>query len=165
MANAAVKDNFLTPRVQHETLFQVLDVIIPTLDACRIRRGIAAACPGSGILRCEPLIHSNASCPSSAPRVRLSIRLPSDSYASVIHSLAENSKSAEIGRLSSWREHLARHCFASGDQVPPRAPKRVLSRDGQECGTVSGEACTEQFMDGSRVTQLRPAGMSAHARQ
>ena len=109
MAFAAFKEDFLTLHVPHETVFQVLDVIVPTLDACRVRKGIAT-CPGAGVLRCEPLMHGDASSPSSDPRVRLSIRLPSNSYASVIHCLMENSKSGEIKRLSSWREHLARHC-------------------------------------------------------
>lgn len=108
MAYAALQETFLTLRVQHETVFQVLDVIVPTLDACHVRRGIAT-CPGAGVLRCEPLMHGNAACPSSVPRVRLSIRLPRESYGSVIHCLMENSEHGEIGRLSSWREHLARH--------------------------------------------------------
>ena len=151
MAYAAFIEKLLTPTAQHKTVFQVLDVIVPTFDAYHVRPGIAT-CSGVGVVRCEPLMHSNASCPSSAPRVRLSIFLPSDSYASVIHALAENSKSGEIGHLSSWREHLARHCFASGEQVPTLAPKRTLSQNSHECKAVSDDACIEPLMDALWMT-------------
>lgn len=113
MAYAAYRENLGSQRVQNTTVFQVLDVTVPTLDACRVRKGIAA-CMGAGVLRCEPLMHGDASCGSAAPRVRLSIRMPSESYSSVIHSLLENSQDGEIGHLLSWSAHLARRSIVNG---------------------------------------------------
>ena len=82
-------------------------------DACRVRRGIAA-CKGAGVLRCEPLMGVKATCSSGAPRARLMIRLPFESYASVLHCLLECAPDGEIGHLTSWREHLERCGIANG---------------------------------------------------
>lgn len=87
-------------------MFQVLEVTVPTLDAYRVRRGVAG-CQGAGVLRCEPVLHASASCTDCRMRVRLSIRLPSSSYAAVIHCLIENSDDGEVGRLLSWSQHIA----------------------------------------------------------
>ena len=87
--------------------FYVLDVTVCCADALRVRRSIAG-CPDAGVVRCEPLLHALCSQESDAPCVRLMIRLPIASYAEVLHRLIECVPSGEIGRLVSWREHLAR---------------------------------------------------------
>jgi hypothetical protein len=87
--------------------FYVLDVTVCCADALRVRRSIAG-CPDAGVVRCEPLLHGCCSQESDAPCVRLMIRLPLARYADVLHRLIECVPSGEIGRLVSWREHLAR---------------------------------------------------------
>jgi len=87
--------------------FYVLDVTVCCADALRVRRSIAG-CPEAGVVRCEPLLHACSSQESDAPCVRLMIRLPLARYADVLHRLIECVPSGEIGRLVSWREHLAR---------------------------------------------------------
>lgn len=89
------------------TQFFVLDVTVCCADALRVRRSIAG-CPDAGVVRCEPLLHACSTQESDAPCVRLMIRLPIASYADVLHRLIECVPSGEIGRLVSWREHLAR---------------------------------------------------------
>ena len=87
--------------------FHVLDVTVCCADALRVRRSIAG-CAEAGVVRCEPLLHAGGSHESDAPCVRLMIRLPLARYAEVLHRLVECVPSGEIGRLVSWREHLAR---------------------------------------------------------
>lgn len=87
--------------------FYVLDVTVCCADALRVRRSIAGS-PDAGVVRCEPLLHALCSQESDAPCVRLMVRLPLTSYADVLHRLIECVPSGEIGRLVSWREHLAR---------------------------------------------------------
>lgn len=113
MAYAAYREFSGTARADCETVFKVLDVTVPTVDACRVRRGIAS-CKGAGVLRCEPLPHAHATCASAAPRARLTIRLPADSYADVLHCLLECAPDGEIGHLASWREHLRQCGVAHG---------------------------------------------------
>ncbi|RSZ40890.1 MULTISPECIES: hypothetical protein [unclassified Variovorax] len=113
MAYAAYREYAGTVRARCETTFKVLDVTVPSVDACRVRRGIAA-CKGAGVLRCEPLMRVNATCESGAPRARLLIRLPLASYACVMHCLLECAPDGEIGHLTSWREHLQRYGIANG---------------------------------------------------
>jgi hypothetical protein len=113
MAYAAYREYAGTVRAKSETVFKVLDVTVPSVDACRVRRGIAA-CKGAGVLRCEPLMRVNATCANGTPRARLMIRLPLESYASVVHCLLECAPDGEIGHLTSWREHLQRCGLANG---------------------------------------------------
>ncbi|HEY2255905.1 MAG TPA: hypothetical protein VGI11_09730 [Variovorax sp.] len=113
MAYAAYRENIGTVRPQPQTVFSVLDVIVATAVALRVRRGIAQ-CPGAGVLRCEPLKQASASCPSAAPRARLIIRLPTGSYAQVLHCLMECAPDGEIGHLVAWRDHLASRGLGSG---------------------------------------------------
>lgn len=87
--------------------FYVLDVTVCCADAARVRRGIAA-CAEAGVVRCEPLLHACCSQESDAPCVRLMIRFPLARYADVLHCLIDCVPSGEIGRLVTWREHLAR---------------------------------------------------------
>jgi hypothetical protein len=96
-----------------ETVFQVLDVTVASVDACRVRRALAA-CQGVGVLRCEPLLHSAAAWATAAPRVRLMVRLPLLRYAEVLHCLLECVPDGEIGALTSWRAHLQRCGVAHG---------------------------------------------------
>ncbi len=113
MAYAAYREFAGTSRAKSETIFKVLDVTVPSVDACRVRRGIAE-CEGVGVLRCEPLMRVNAASASGAPRARLMIRLPLESYASVVHCLLECAPDGEIGHLTSWRDHLQRCGLANG---------------------------------------------------
>lgn len=96
-----------------ETVFQVLDVTVASVDACRVRRALAA-CQGVGVLRCEPLLHAGAAWATAAPRVRLMVRLPFARYAEVLHCLLDCVPDGEIGALTSWRAHLRRCGVAHG---------------------------------------------------
>ncbi|MDM0009865.1 hypothetical protein QTI51_34210 [Variovorax sp. J22G73] len=112
MAYAAYREHPGVPRMHapmnnHPSPFYVLDVTVCCADALRVRRSIAG-CPDAGVVRCEPLLHGCCSQESDAPCVRLMIRLPLARYADVLHRLIECVPSGEIGRLVSWREHLAR---------------------------------------------------------
>jgi len=113
MAYAAYRDPpGATPAVR-ETTFHVLDVTVASVDACRVRRALAG-CAGVGVLRCEPLLHANASCEHAAPRVRLMVRLPLSSYADVLHCVLACVPDGEFGALSSWCAHLRRCGVAHG---------------------------------------------------
>jgi hypothetical protein len=101
-----------TPPVR-ETAFHVLDVTVASVDACRVRRALAA-CEGVGVLRCEPLLHASAACEHAAPRVRLMVRLPLLRYADVLHGVLACVPDGEIGPLTSWRMHLQRCGVAHG---------------------------------------------------
>jgi len=94
-------------RTANATPFHVLDVAVASSDARRVRQ-LVARCANAGVVRCEPLLNDRSSQESDAPRVRLMIRLPFASYAQVLHCLLETIPSGEIGRLVTWREHLAR---------------------------------------------------------
>jgi hypothetical protein len=107
MAYAAYREHPGVTRTRSTTLWQVLDVTVTCADAQRVRLAIAR-CPDAGVVRCEPLLHDGGSQESAAPRVRLMIRLPLDGYAQVLHALMEAVPCGEIGRLVSWRDHLAR---------------------------------------------------------
>ena len=87
--------------------FHVLDVTVACADAVRVRRSIAH-CADAGVVRCEPLLHDHGTQESTAPRVRLMVRLPLARYAELLHRLIDCVPSGEIGRLVSWREHLRR---------------------------------------------------------
>lgn len=113
MAYAAYRENPGVIRSCPTTSFHVLDVTVACADARSVRQDVAR-CPGAGVVRCEPLLHERGSNESDAPRVRLMIRLPLSSYAQVLHCLVEAVPSGEIGRLVSWREHLARCGFDHG---------------------------------------------------
>jgi hypothetical protein len=103
----AAADRSHAPMSNNTSPFYVLDVTVCCADALRVRRSIAA-CPDAGVVRCEPLLHGCCSQESDAPCVRLMIRLPLARYADVLHRLIECVPSGEIGRLVSWRDHLAR---------------------------------------------------------
>ncbi len=115
MAYAAYREHPGAPRTRasmntgkgNDSPFYVLDVTVCCADALRVRRSIAG-CPEAGVVRCEPLLHACSSQESDAPCVRLMIRLPLARYADVLHRLIECVPSGEVGRLVSWREHLAR---------------------------------------------------------
>ena len=107
MAYAAYREPPGATPVVRETTFHVLDVTIASVDACRVRRALAA-CEGVGVLRCEPLMHASAACEHAAPRVRLMVRLPLSRYADVLHGVLSCVPEGEIGPLASWRAHLQR---------------------------------------------------------
>lgn len=112
MAYAAYRENNGVPRTRNArprnaTAFCVLDVTVACADAACVRRNVALV-DDTGVVRCEPLLHDHGTQESDAPRVRLMIRLPITRYAELLHRLIECVPSGEIGRLVSWREHLAR---------------------------------------------------------
>ena len=111
MAYAAYREHPVavvrSPIAPRTTQFHVLDVTVCCADALRVRRSIAA-CAEAGVVRCEPLLHACSSQESDAPCVRLMIRFPTARYAELLHRLIECVPSGEIGRLMSWRDHLAR---------------------------------------------------------
>lgn len=107
MAYAAYRDHLVAAPLVQPNVFMVLEVVVPSIAACRVRRGIAT-CGGAGVLRCEPILHPKASCDSGASRVRLLIRLPVQGYADLLHCLLECAPDGEIGQLMGWREHLRR---------------------------------------------------------
>ena len=112
MAYAAYRENNGVPRIsdatpRNATAFCVLDVTVACADAACVRRNVAQV-DDTGVVRCEPLLHDDGTQESVAPRVRLMIRLPITRYTELLHRLIECVPSGEIGRLVSWREHLAR---------------------------------------------------------
>lgn len=117
MAYAAYREHPGALRTTHAamsaTAFYVLDVTVCCADALRVRCSIAG-CPDAGVVRCEPLLHALCSQESDSPCVRLMIRFPLMHYADVLHRLIECVPSGEIGRLVSWREHLARCGLSHG---------------------------------------------------
>lgn len=113
MAYAAYRDPPGVANLQSATVFQVLDITVTSVDACRVRRTLAAV-EGVGVLRCEPLLHPRAAYGSAVPRVRLLVRLPLSRYADVIHRVLDCVPDGEIGHLTSWRAHLQRQGIAYG---------------------------------------------------
>lgn len=113
MAYAAYRDHQVAVSYIEPTVFMVLEIVVPSTAGCCVRRGIAA-CAGAGVLRCEPIFHPKASCDSATSRARLLIRLPMQSYASVLHCLLECAPDGEIGHLMNWHEYLNRQGVAYG---------------------------------------------------
>lgn len=107
MAYAAYREHPGVFHVQPRTVFHVLDVTVPCALGSLVRRSLVG-CEGVGVLRCEPLLHPQASADGDGLRVRLMIRLPLARYPEVLHRLMLAVPSGEIGRLVTWREHLAR---------------------------------------------------------
>lgn len=113
MAYAAYREPPGATPVVRDATFHVLDVTVASVDACRVRRALAA-CAGVGVLRCEPLLHAQAAWEHAAPRVRLMVRLPPSRYAEVLHGVLTCVPDGEIGPLTSWRAHLRRCGVAYG---------------------------------------------------
>lgn len=87
--------------------FEVLDATVSLRDAGKLRRAFAA-CDGVGLLRCEPLLHRNASADGSGPRARLTVRFATPRYADVLRCILECVPGGEIGPRLTWHAHLAR---------------------------------------------------------
>ncbi|MDM0019158.1 hypothetical protein [Variovorax saccharolyticus] len=113
MAYAAYREHSGELRTSNTTPFHVLDVAVALSDARSLRQ-IVARCADAGVLRCEPLLGDRGSQESDAPRVRMTIRLTLASYAQLLHGLIETIPSGEIGRLVTWRDHLARRGLSHG---------------------------------------------------
>lgn len=107
MAYAAYREHLGQLRTANAAPFHVLDVTVASIDARSVRH-LVARCADAGVVRCEPLLNERSSQESDAPRARLMIRLSLASYAQVLHGLIETIPSGEIGRLVTWRDHLAR---------------------------------------------------------
>ncbi|AMM24278.1 hypothetical protein [Variovorax sp. PAMC 28711] len=115
MAYAVYREQFGVSRTAPRgDAFYVLDVTVACVDAACVRRNVAR-CPDAGVVRCEPLLHDDGTQESMAPRVRLMIRLPLARYAELLHRLIDCVPSGEIGRLVSWRAHLARCGLSHGN--------------------------------------------------
>ncbi|MDM0108713.1 hypothetical protein QTH97_27475 [Variovorax sp. J22R24] len=113
VAYAAYREHSGECRTSNATPFHVLDVAVASSDVRSVRE-LVARCPDAGVVRCEPLLSGRSSQENDAPRVRLMIRLPLASYAQVLHALIEAIPSGEIGRLVTWRDHLARRGLCHG---------------------------------------------------
>ena len=113
VAYAAYREHSGEIRTSNATPYHVLDVSVACSDARRVRE-LVACCADAGVVRCEPLLNERSSQESDAPRVRLMIRLPLASYAQVLHGVIEAIPSGEIGRLLTWRDHLARRGLCHG---------------------------------------------------
>ncbi|RZL99569.1 MAG: hypothetical protein EOP73_19225 [Variovorax sp.] len=113
MAYAAYRDHSITAETTRSDAFLVLDLTIPSVDSFRVRRALSS-CEGTGVLRCEPLLHPGGAYGNDAPRVRLWVRLPSSSYASVLHRVLECVPDGEIGHLTDWRRYLRHRNIAHG---------------------------------------------------
>ncbi|MDB5966220.1 MAG: hypothetical protein JWQ72_2720 [Polaromonas sp.] len=83
----------------------VLDLTVPSCDAYRVRR-LLAACPHTGVLRCIPRLRDRA--------VMLEIQLPAEDVRHLLHLLMTSLPIAEVGTLSSWREHLTTRGITHG---------------------------------------------------
>lgn len=112
MAYAAYQDHGVVS-VRCVTVFQVLHITVASVNCCRVRRALATI-DGVGVLRCEPLLHSNAASASAAPRACLVVRLPNSSYAEVVHVVLGCVPDGQIGLLSSWRSHLQKRGIRYG---------------------------------------------------
>jgi len=113
VAYAAYREHPGQLRTANATPFHVLDVAVASSEARNVRQ-LVARCADAGVVHCEPLLNERSSQESDAPRVRLMIRLPLSSYAQVLHCLIEAIPSGEIGRLVTWKAHLARRGLCHG---------------------------------------------------
>lgn len=104
MAYAAYCDSFgatvARPVKAAATVWQVLDVTVPSCDALWVRRALVN-CEGAGIVRCIPRLDEH--------RVRLEIRLPRQMAEEVMHRVMVCVPSGELGHLTSWPCHMQRH--------------------------------------------------------
>jgi len=107
VAYAAYREYLGEYRKSSFSAFHVLDVIVATGDV-RVVHQIILRFADASVLRCESLLHERNSHETDALRVRMMIRLALSSYAPVLHEVVEAVPSGEIGRLISWRDHLAR---------------------------------------------------------
>ncbi|SFC14707.1 hypothetical protein SAMN05216344_1107 [Polaromonas sp. OV174] len=109
MAYAAYREAFgisvVRPESKPGPAWVVLDITVPSGSAALMRRALVR-CPGAGILRCIPRLLEQ--------RVRLEVRLPAHRVHEVMHCVMGCVPDGEIGRLASWREHLARHGLDHG---------------------------------------------------
>ena len=79
-------------------VLRVLDITVPSLDAFRVRRMLAAF-GNAGVLRCIPLPHRK--------QVRLEIQLPANTVDAVMQLVIGSIPSGEIGALRSSRRYSA----------------------------------------------------------
>ena len=113
MAYAAYKEPPGSP-VRKHFVNEVVDVTVACVDAYRVRQALAA-CPGLGVLRCEPLLHPGAAYSNGAVRVRLAVGLPPQRYGHMVHVITTCVEDGEIGRLMTWDSHLQRCGLHHGD--------------------------------------------------
>lgn len=110
MAYAAYRESFgqLTrrPVTAAVSATVVIDVTVPSGDALKLRRALAA-CQGAGVLRCIPRPDEH--------RVKLEIRLPLAAVDALLHEVMVCVPDGEIGHLTSWSAHLRRHGLREGN--------------------------------------------------
>lgn len=107
MAYAAYREHSGLMLPYPQASIHVLEVVVPCTAAGQVRRALAQ-CDGVGVLRCEPLLGAAQHGDDDMLRVRLMVRLPLPCYATVLHEVMRCVPCGEIGRLLTWRAHLAR---------------------------------------------------------
>lgn len=100
--------------LRKQAVNEVIDVTVASVNAYRVRRALAS-CEGVGVLRCEPLLHPGAAYSNAAVRVRLTVGLPPQRYADLVHAITTCVEDGEIGPLMSWHSHLQRCGMNHGD--------------------------------------------------
>ncbi len=105
MDRAACRETFGADFVSHcrhdsvpVNALRVLDITVPSLDAFRVRRMLAAF-RNAGVLRCIPLPHRK--------QVRLEIQLPANTVDAVMQLVIGSIPSGEIGALRSSGRYLS----------------------------------------------------------
>ena len=93
------------------TTFEVLDITVALVDACRLRRELAC-CDDVGVLRCEPLLHRSPACDHDGRRARLTVRFSTAHYADVLRCVLGCVPDGEIGPRLTWRAHLERRGYS-----------------------------------------------------
>ncbi|MES2878034.1 MAG: hypothetical protein V4713_06385 [Pseudomonadota bacterium] len=77
-----------------------MSITVPSMEAYHMRR-VLANCTGAGILRCIPQPQDSL--------VQMQVRLSADRVGEVMHQVMACMPSGQIGCISSWAEHLAKH--------------------------------------------------------
>lgn len=105
MARASCRETFGADFVSHcrhdsvpVNVLRVLDITVPSLDAFRVRRMLAAF-RNAGVLRCIPLPHRK--------QVRLEIQLPANTVDAVMQLVIGSIATGEIGALRSSGRYLS----------------------------------------------------------
>lgn len=105
MARASCRETFGADFVSHcrhdsvpVNVLRVLDITVPSLDAFRVRRMLAAF-GNAGVLRCTPLPHRK--------QVRLEIQLPANTVDAVMQLVIGSIATGEIGALRSSGRYLS----------------------------------------------------------
>lgn len=111
MAYAAYLDCYGVLSISRRVLLQgptfvVMDITVASAEALQLRRALTH-CSSADVLRCIPQPHDRL--------VTLEVHLPADAIGDVMHCAIGCVPSGHIGRVCSWKAHLARHGLAHGN--------------------------------------------------